>query len=117
MSWGKELGTGLFVLFFSWGRRQPGEGRGERGIAVGELQSQPGLNCKVLRSRGAFVGSLWGPGLLNLQYWQTKSRKDRQLPAPGMNLPPSQLLLLSLGEFWGGAWGVLDCFAARVAPS
>lgn len=34
----------------------------ERGIATGELQSQPGLNCKVLRSCGAFAGS---PGVRN----------------------------------------------------
>lgn len=43
VSWGKELGTGLF------GGREGSQASGEeRGIATGELQSQPGLNCKVL---------------------------------------------------------------------
>lgn len=52
VSRGREMGTG-----FSEGGEGSQTREEDRGIATGELQSQPGLNCKVLRSRGAFAGS------------------------------------------------------------
>jgi len=120
MSWGKELGTGLFPG--EKARRQPGEGRGvrDRGRRAAEAA---GAELRSVGKPRCLHGQLWGPGLLSLQCWQKKSQRDRQEPAPGVNLFLSQLLafLLFLGEFWlrSGRWGggVLACFAAHVAPS
>lgn len=101
-------GAGDWVV---WGeRRQPGEGRGagnrdRRAAEPAGAELQSAVKPRCLR------GQPWGPGLLIPQCWQTKSRKDRQVPAPGTNLPSSQLPAFSvfLGELsgWGGGGSLL----------
>lgn len=107
------LGKRVKVWVVPGERKQPGEGTGAGDRGGKSCRANPGLNCKVPRSSGCLHRQPRGPGLFSLQCWQTKSRRDKQLPAPGMNLPPSQLLasLFSLEELFFG--GVFPCFAAR----
>lgn len=103
-------------------RRVPGKGAGDWLVWGGEKAARRGKRSgdrgrRAAEPAGAELpsaakprclrGQPWAPGLLSPQCWQTKSRKDRQLPAPGMNLPRSQLSAfpLFLGElsgWWGG---------------
>lgn len=100
LSWGNEMRSGLFL----------GEKAG--GHRCTELQSEAGLYCKVLRICGASTGS-GTPSCL--QCWQTKSRRERQLRAPGVNPAPicphpGSLLFSSLMESF---WGTAPCFATH----
>lgn len=87
----------------------------ERGIATGELQSQPGLSCKVLRSRGAFAGS---PGVRDSSSRNVgKVSEGQAAECPGMNLPSAQLPAFPFSSESSRGRGVLACFAACVAPT
>lgn len=86
VSWGRELGTGSFAGGEgSQAREEEREDRDRRAAEAAGAELPSAAKPRCLR------GQPWGPGLLSPQCWQTKSRKDRQLPAPGMNLPSSQL--------------------------
>lgn len=117
MSWGRELGTGSFAG--GEGSQAREEERGDRDRRAAEAA---GAELPSAAKPRCLRGQPWGPGLLSPQCWQTKSRKDRQLPAPGMNLPSSQLPAFPLFP-WRALGvvvvegGVLACFAACVAPT
>lgn len=86
----RVLGKGAGDWVLCWGRRQPGEGRGA-GDRDRRAAEAAGAELPSAAKPRCLRGQPWGPGLLSPQCWQTKSRKDRQLAAPGMNLPSSQL--------------------------
>lgn len=108
-------GKRTWRLGCSWGRRQPGKGRGagdrdRRAAEPARAELRSAAKPQCLRRQP------WGLGLLSLQCWQKKSQRDRQLPAPGMNLSPSQAPCLPPFP-WRVLGGVLACFATHVAPS
>lgn len=96
-------GAGVWLV---WGGEKAAR-RGKRSGDRGRRAAEPaGAEVPSAAKPRSIRGQPWAPGLLSPQCWQTKSRKDRQLPAPSMNLPRSQLSAfpLFLGELsgWGG---------------
>lgn len=112
-SGGRSWGLGC-----SWGRRQPGEGRGA-GDRDGRTAEPAGAELQSAAKLRCLRGQPWGPELLSLQFWQKKSQRDRQLPAPDMNLTPHPSSLpssFSLESFGSGGGRFLLCRLCGTFP-